>query len=305
MKVHSTATEDWNSTTNAGDWREKPKAVLSIVHGLGEHSGRYGNVVDWFAPKRYAVYAFDLRGFGRSPGRRGYINEWVEFRQDVKAFLEFVHEQEPGQTVFLLGHSMGGLIVLEYVLHHPEGLAGVIASGPALSVDIPPFLMVLSKVLSGILPRLAFNTGLDATALARDPAVVEAYVNDPLVHSLSTPRFGIEFPRAGEWTQAHAAEMRIPCLIVHGGADRLVPPEGSRIFYENMTILIRSGWSATVTITRFSTTLARRRFWRRWRRGWMSICRGLSESLFDTPCLCVRMAQLCEGDLFLPWKRHL
>ncbi|MEE8390094.1 MAG: lysophospholipase, partial [Anaerolineae bacterium] len=147
-----------------------------------------------------------------------------------------VHEQEPGQAVFLLGHSMGGLIVLEYVLHHPEKLTGVIASGPALAVDIPPLLMVLSKVLSGILPRFAFNTGLDATAISRDPVVVEAYVNDPLVHSLGTPRFGIEFPRAIEWTQAHAAEMKLPCLIVHGGADRLVPPEGSHIFYEKMTI---------------------------------------------------------------------
>ena len=218
-------------------WRPEgePKAALAIVHGLGEHSGRYGNVVDWFAPKGYAVYAFDLRGFGRSPGPRGYINEWAEFREDVKAFLELVHEQEPSQAVFLLGHSMGGLIVLEYVLHHPEGLAGVIASGPALAVDIPPLLMMLSKVLSGILPRFAFDTKLDATAISRDPAVVEAYVNDPLVHSLGTPRFGVEFPRAIEWTQAHAAEIKIPCLIVHGGADRLVPPEGSRIFYENMT----------------------------------------------------------------------
>jgi alpha-beta hydrolase superfamily lysophospholipase len=219
-------------------WRPEGerKAAITVVHGLGEHSGRYGNVVDWFVPKGYAVYAFDLRGFGCSPGPRGCINEWADFREDVKAFLEFVREQELGQAVFLLGHSMGGLIVLEYVLHHPEGLAGVIASGPALGVDIPPLLMVLSKMLSGILPRMTFNTGLDATAISRDPAVVEAYVNDPLVHSLSTPRFGTEFPRAIEWTQAHAAEMRIPCLIVHGGADRLVPPEGSRIFYENMTI---------------------------------------------------------------------
>ena len=220
-------------------WRPEgePKAVLAVVHGLGEHSGRYSNVVDWFVPKGFAVYAFDLRGFGRSPGPRGYINEWAEFRKDVRAFLELVHEQELGQSVFLLGHSMGGLIALEYVLHHPEKLTGVIASGPALAVDIPPLLMVLSKVLSRILPRFAFNTGLDATAISRDPVVVEAYVNDPLVHGLGTPRFGIEFPRAIEWTQAHAAEMKIPCLIVHGSADRLVPTEGSHVFYENMTIV--------------------------------------------------------------------
>ncbi|MDY6874723.1 MAG: alpha/beta hydrolase [Chloroflexota bacterium] len=218
-------------------WRPEvePRAALAVVHGFGEHSGRYGNVVDWFVPRGCAVYAFDLRGHGRSPGPRGYINEWAEFREDVKSFLELVHEQEPERPVFLLGHSMGGLIVLEYVLHHPEGLIGVIASGPALEVGISPFLMALSKVLSGVLPRLTLGTKLDATTISRDAAVVEAYVSDPLVHSLGTPRLSTELTRATEWTQAHAAEMRIPCLIVHGSADRLVPPEGSRIFYENVT----------------------------------------------------------------------
>ncbi|MBL7065598.1 MAG: alpha/beta hydrolase [Anaerolineae bacterium] len=220
-------------------WRPegKPKTALAIVHGFGEHSGRYGNVVDWFVPKGYAVYAFDLRGHGRSPSPRGYVNRWAVFREDVKAFLELVHEQEPGRAIFLLGHSMGGLIVLEYALHHPEGLTGVIASGPTLAqVGISPSLMTLSKILSGILPRLTLDTKLDATAISRDPAVVEAYVNDPLVHSLGTPRLGTELTRAIEWAQAHAAEMRAPCLIVHGSADRLAPPEGSRVFYESMTL---------------------------------------------------------------------
>jgi len=212
------------------------KAVLAVVHGFGEHSGRYGNVVDWFAPKGYAVYSFDLRGHGRSPGPRGYVNSFAEFREDLKAFLEFVHEQEPDRPVFLLGHSVGGGVVLEYVLHYPEGLVGVIASAPALAqVGISPFLLLLSKVLSGVLPRLSLNAGLDTTALSRDAAVVDAYVNDPLVHGLGTPRLGTELTKAFEWTQAHAAEMSIPCLIVHGSADRIIPPEDSRVFYENVT----------------------------------------------------------------------
>ncbi len=220
-------------------WRPEGelKAAVAIVHGFGEHSGRYSNVVDWFVPKGYAIYAFDLRGHGRSPGPRGYVNRWADLRGDVKSFLELVHEQEPAQAVFLLGHSMGGLIVLEYVLHYPGGLVGVIGSGPVLAqVGISPFLMTMSKILSGILPRLTLNTKLDATTISRDPAVVEAYVNDPLVHSLGTPRLGTELTRAIEWTQAHAAEMRVPCLIVHGSADRLAPPEGSRLFYENVTL---------------------------------------------------------------------
>ncbi len=219
-------------------WRPegKVKAILAVVHGFGEHSGRYGNVVDWFAPKGYAVYSFDLRGHGRSPGPRGYVNSFAEFREDVKAFLEFIHEQEPGCPVFLLGHSTGGLIVLEYVLHHPEGLVGVVASAPMLAqADVSPLLVLLSKVLSRVLPRFTLTVGLDTTALSRDAAVVEAYVNDPLVHGLGTPRLGTELIKAYEWTQAHAADLSIPCLIVHGSADRIIPPEGSRVFYENVT----------------------------------------------------------------------
>jgi alpha-beta hydrolase superfamily lysophospholipase len=220
-------------------WRPEGEtiATLVIVHGFGEHSGRYGNVVSWFVPQGYAVYAFDLRGHGRSPGPRGYLNTWEEIHGDVKLFLELVHEQEPGRDVFLLGHSMGGLIVLEYALHQPEGLAGVIGSGPLLAqAGVSPFLTALGKILSGILPRLTLDSGLDATALSRDTAVVEAYVNDPLVHSMGTPRLCAELARVTEWTQAHAAEMCIPCLIVHGSADRLAPPEGSRVFYERMTL---------------------------------------------------------------------
>ena len=219
-------------------WRPdgESKAVLAVVHGFGEHSGRYGNVVDCFAPKGYAVYSFDHRGHGRSPGPRGFINSFTEFRGDVKAFLEFIHEQEPNRPVFLLGHSMGGLVVLEYVLHHPEGLVGVIASGPLLAQPpISPLLAGLSKVLSSILPRLSLAAGLDTTALSRDEAVVQAYENDPLVHGLGTPRMATELTKAFEWTHAHAADLSIPCLIVHGSADRLTPPEGSRIFYENVT----------------------------------------------------------------------
>ena len=95
---------------------------------------------------------------------------------------------------------------------------------------------MMSKVLSGVMPRFSLNTGLDATSISRDPAVVEAYVNDPLVHSLGTPRLSTELTAAYEWTQAHGDEMRVPCLIVHGSADKLVPPEGSRVFYESMTL---------------------------------------------------------------------
>jgi alpha-beta hydrolase superfamily lysophospholipase len=214
----------------------RPKAIVAVVHGHGEHSGRYNNVVDWFVPKGYAVYAFDLRGHGRSPGKRGYIESFAEYRNDAAAFLDLVRSEEPNSKVFLLGHSQGGLIALNYVLHDGAGLAGVVASGPVLSPPgISPLLIQLSKVLSSVWPGLSLATGMDTTALSRDPAVVEAYVNDPLVHAKGTPRLGAETLVAVDWTQAHAAEMALPCLIVHGSDDRLCPPEGSQRFYESVT----------------------------------------------------------------------
>lgn len=220
-------------------WRPdgKPRAVLAIVHGFGEHSGRYMNVVHHLVPKGYAVYAFDHRGHGRSPGPRGHINSWEEFREDMRAFLQMVAAQEPGRPLFLMGHSMGGLIVLEYALHYPEGLKGVIASGPVLAqVGVSPLLLLLARLFSRIWPRLAMNTGLDATAISRDPEVVAAYQADPLVHSIASARLGTEMARATAWTHEHAAEWKLPLLILHGGADRLAPPEGSRRFFENVPI---------------------------------------------------------------------
>jgi alpha-beta hydrolase superfamily lysophospholipase len=218
-------------------WRpeETPKAVLPIVHGYGEHSGRYANVADWFVPRGYSVYAFDLRGHGRSQGKRGELKDFGQLREDVRAFLDLVHEAEPA-PVFLMGHSMGGLVVLNYVLHDPSGLAGVVASGPVLcQPGISPFLLWLCKVLTPVWPNLIMDSGLDATALSRDTAVGEAYVNDPLVHGKGSPCMVNEVMKAVDWTQAHAAELALPCLIVHGSEDRLSDPQSSQVFIDNVT----------------------------------------------------------------------
>jgi alpha-beta hydrolase superfamily lysophospholipase len=219
-------------------WRPqaRPRAVLAIVHGFGEYSERYGNVVDWFVPRGYAVHAFDMRGHGRSPGVRGHVDSFADYRADVRAFLDHVQGQEPGCPLFLLGHSQGGLIVLNFVLHDPSGLRGVVASAPVLGrLPLSPFLILLARALSRIWPRLNLETGLEVQALSRDPAVIEAYVSDPLVHNKGTPRTATEMMAAVDWTQAHAADLDLPCLIVHGTADRLCLPETSRVFFEKAT----------------------------------------------------------------------
>jgi alpha-beta hydrolase superfamily lysophospholipase len=211
---------------------EAPRAALAIVHGYGEHSGRYGNVVDWFVLRNYAVHAFDLRGHGRSAGQRGYIEGWTEVRGDIRAFLERVHEDAPELPVYLVGHSLGGMCALNYALHHPEGLQGVVASGPLLCpLPLPPLRLLAGKLLSRALPRLPMKAELEVEALSRDPAVVEAYRTDPLVLRQGTPRTAMQVTDAIDWTLAHAAELALPCLIVHGGADRLAQPEASQAFY--------------------------------------------------------------------------
>jgi alpha-beta hydrolase superfamily lysophospholipase len=214
---------------------DEPKAALVIVHGLGEHGGRYPNLVNHLVPRGYAIYACDLRGHGRSPGQRGYAGSWTEVREDVRAFVGLVQDREPGRPLFLMGHSLGGLIALEYALHCPEGLQGLIASAPGLSSEgLSAAMVAVSRVLSGLWPRLSLETGLEAAAISRDPAVVEAYINDPLVHSKGTPRMAVEALRAIEWTMAHASDLRLPLLVVHGAADRIVPVEASRSFFERV-----------------------------------------------------------------------
>jgi alpha-beta hydrolase superfamily lysophospholipase len=222
----------YRSWTAAG----RPRASVIIVHGFGEHSGAYGNLVQRLAPAGYAVYGFDLRGHGRSPSRRGFIRSWDEYRGDVGAFVRFVEGQNPGVPLFLLGHSMGGIIVLDYALRTPGGLAGVIAIGPAIgSITVSPALVFLARVLSRIWPSFSRHMGLDGVAISRDPQVVEAYRADPLVHDVATARLGAEMARTVEWVQMHAANLQVPLLIQHGSADRIALPDGSRRFVAAVT----------------------------------------------------------------------
>ncbi|HUS14511.1 MAG TPA: lysophospholipase, partial [Chloroflexia bacterium] len=208
------------------------RAVVAVVHGVMEHSGRYTNVVDALVPRGYAVYALDLRGHGRSPGQRAFVNSFDEFRADVHAFLAMVRGHELGLPLFLLGHSMGGLIVLSYVLHENPALQGVIASGPALANNTSPVVRAVGQAVARVAPRLGLSMKKSAApTLSRDLAVGAAYLADPLVPDQITVRLGAEIFAGAAWTAAHAAEFRLPLLLLHGGADPLVPPEGSRRFF--------------------------------------------------------------------------
>jgi alpha-beta hydrolase superfamily lysophospholipase len=219
----------------------KVRAVLAIVHGLGGHGGLFGNVAQYLVSKNYAVYSLDLRGHGRSQGERGYINSWSEFRDDARTFLQAIATQQPGCPCFLLGHSMGSIVALEYVLRCPteaSTLQGVIALAPALGqVAISPFKLILARLLSQVWPRFTLNTGIDLSVASRDPEVLAAYAQDSLRHCRGSARLATQYLDTVTWIQEHAADWRLPLLILHGGADQVALPQGGYVFFQQVTIL--------------------------------------------------------------------
>ncbi len=213
-----------------------PRALVVFVHGFGDHSGRHPNLVSGLCARGMEVCAFDLRGHGRSDGRRGHVDGWDDYREDLRLFLGRVR-RAGGPPLFLMGHSMGGLIVLEYALRSPSGLSGVIASSPAVGrLGVAPWKMTLGRLLSRLWPRFSMEAGLDSSGLSRDPDVRRAIRDDPLSHGRGTARLALETMRALEWTRAHAAGLRVPLLLLHGGADVIVGSEACRTLYEEVRI---------------------------------------------------------------------
>ncbi len=208
-------------------------AVVVIVHGYGEHSGRYAHVARRLALQNFIIETFDLRGHGRSEGDRAFISSFDQYTRDVHVFAKRVREKHPDLPVFLLGHSLGGLIAATYILDFQPRIGGVILSSPALKIseDLSPLLRKMSGLIAKILPKLP-TLKLDASLISRDPKVVEAYANDPLVYHKGTlAKTGAEIIHATQKIQAKMEMLRLPMLIFHGTADRLTDPEGSKQLY--------------------------------------------------------------------------
>jgi len=211
-----------------------PKANLLIVHGLAEHSGRYVNLVNYFVPRGYAVYGLDHIGHGKSDGTRVYLERFDDFTGPLKTYFDLIQGWHPGKPVFLLGHSMGGLIGAIYLLEHQDKLKGAVFSAPAVKVSdtVSPVTIAIGQLLSGILPKAGL-LALDATTISKDKSVVEAYLNDPLVYTGKvTARLAAEMLSAMQRVTAQAAAIRLPILLLQGSADRLIDPGGAQMLYE-------------------------------------------------------------------------
>lgn len=207
----------------------QPRAIALIAHGYAEHIGRYEHVAAHLNAHGLGVYAIDHWGHGKSDGARGFVPRFSVFLDGMAALLGTVETQHPGTPLFLIGHSMGGLIAASHLVTHQSHYAGAILSGPAISAAQEPsrFMIVVSRLLSRFFPS-AGVLALDAGGVSRDPGVVAAYLADPLVYTgKMSARLAAEMFDAMAHVRARAADINLPMLLLHGDADRLTAPKGS------------------------------------------------------------------------------
>ncbi|TME05775.1 MAG: lysophospholipase [Chloroflexi bacterium] len=205
------------------------KITFAVVHGLGEHSGRYERFADGMGRHGMATFAVDLRGHGESEGKRGHVDSWSQWVDDAAAFVSHVESQQSGEVV-PLGHSFGGVVVLSAVRSSRLAKAKrFVLSSPALKLkaEVPAWKTSLGKVMASIAPRLALDNEVDPGTVSRVPEVVAAYRADPLVHSKISSRLYAEWQRAAAENLGLAGDVKIPFLILAGTGDRLIDFEGS------------------------------------------------------------------------------
>ncbi len=210
--------------------------AIVLVHGFGEHSGRYEHVGEWFARRGSAVHAFDLRGHGRSLGRRGHVDSFADYLDDLEIFMETVQEASCGLPVTLVGHSMGGLIVTSYAVERSPNVQSVVTSGAALelSPELSRFRISLARLICKIAPRLAMNAGLDPHAICSDEEVVRRYTEDPLVHGTSSASHSVAMIDQVGRMRGAGVRVEVPMFLAHGAADRLCLASGSTAFHESL-----------------------------------------------------------------------
>ncbi len=244
----------WNTSDGvaiyAQGWepeQRRPSAAVCLVHGIGEHTGRYAHVAKHFCEQGYALFGPDHRGHGRSEGPRGHFPSAAALEQDMDLHLAEARKRYPGIPLFLYGHSLGGIFVLYYALTRKPEVSGIIATSPGLETALQkqPIKVLASRILGLLVPRLSLASGLDPSAISRDEEVVRAYTGDPLVHDRITLGSGRTLLGVIRRTMDHAPGFSLPLLLMHGSEDTIAFPSGSLNFARSLThphrLIIRKG----------------------------------------------------------------
>jgi len=234
-------TFNWETKDNTKIFAQKwipnhhTRAIVIIVHGLGEHSSRYYHIAKMLNDEEFAVYSFDHRGHGKSAGARGDIPSYNYACDDIDEVINIVHNEIPNLPIFLYGHSLGGAIVLQYGLTRNSKIKGIICTSPGLGTNnpIPAIQLKLVKILSKLGPKLTMNNGLDVENLSHDQNVIQAYKTDPLVHPKISMRLALELVTKGQEIVQKADQFKYPLLLLQGEMDHLVNPLLTKQFAEN------------------------------------------------------------------------
>jgi len=215
-----------------------PKAVILLVHGYGEHSGRYQHVIARLVSGGYAVYTLDHRGHGKSEGVRAYCDYMGQFVEDLKVYFDHMKAAQPGKKRFVLGHSMGALISLSFTERYQSEIDALAISGAPVNADanVSPALVWVGKVLTRLTPKLHLLPASGPGILSRDPEIDIAWDNDPLTNKKPMRvRLGVELNNMARDVRDHLADLRLPILIMHGSEDKLVNPSGSQLAYDKVS----------------------------------------------------------------------
>ncbi len=210
------------------------KAVVCLVHGVGEHTSRFENVARVLTGSGYILFGADLRGHGRSGGIRGHFPSAEAVMQDMDILIEKAQKRYPDLPLFLYGHSLGGILVLHYTLKRKPEIKGVVSTSPGLHTELEnqKIKVVAAKILGSLFPKVSLSSGLDSNMLCRDKKVVGEYQRDPLVHDKISLGFGKVMLGINKWTLSHAAEFQLPLLLMHGKEDTIAFVSGSVEFAE-------------------------------------------------------------------------
>ena len=223
---------------------ENARAIIIMVHGIGEHIQRYSYLADLFMKEGIAFTGVDLPGHGRSDGRRGNIKSYKLLEEMITIMIDSCRKTFPGIPVYLYGHSLGGGIVLDYILRVNPRIKGAIVTSPwlRLSFEPPKIKVLLASLMKNLVPGLVQPTGLNVSHISHDKAVVENYKTDPLVHDMCSVSLYNEAMKAAKYSLEHASDLKIPTLLIHGSDDMINSPEGSREFAQKSDKVILKIW---------------------------------------------------------------